>query len=191
VDLAILLAALTLGAGDSQRMSVDDAEVLLREAPAFRDVAVGEAGTTPPEVRAFRKVLASPDGVRRFQRLVAAARPAGQLYALCGLFFLDPPAFDVELVRLERQDAKITEQQGCIVFDSSQSSVLASAPGAPRMSHSANFRDWLRNGFGGPVHDVAGGSTCYRLRFGSSVPARWLRDPSKAPEDGPNVDHDP
>jgi hypothetical protein len=191
VNFAILLMALTFGAGDPLRMSVNDAEVVLYEASAFRDAAVGYAGTTPPEVRAFRRVFASPDGVRRFRRLVASASPAGQLYALCGLFFLDPPSFDAELRRLKRRDAKVTQQQGCIVFESSLSSVLASAPGAPQMSHSGDFRHWLRNGFGAPVDDVAGGSTCYRLRFGSSAPTEWLQDPSKAPEGGPDLDHDP
>ena len=178
----------TAAAGDHPSLSAEAAEAVLREASVFRGAAVGYAGTTPGEVRAFRRVLGSRDGATRFGRVAARGTLAGRLYALCGLFFLDIPAFEKELARLRQTDATVQRQEGCIVFEESLSSVLASAPGAPRMSHSGSFREWLRIGFVASARDVAGGSTCYHLRFGNKVPDAWLKDPSRAPEGGPPAD---
>ncbi len=58
------------------------------------------------------------------------------------------------------------------------------------MSHSGSFQEWLRIGFIASARDVAGGSTCYQLRFGDKVRDAWLKDPSKAPESGPQADDD-
>ncbi len=189
--VAIVLALFCCAGETGPRpTAADPEEAVLRTAAAFRDVAVGYAGTTPAEVRAFRNVLASPDGAARFRRLLANATVAGQLYALCGLFFLDAPAFDLELARLRRQGGQVEQQQGCIVSASSLSAILASHPLAPRMSHAASFREWLRRGARAPVLDLAGGGTCYRLRFGSKFPTAWLDDPARAPEAGPRFDDD-
>jgi len=182
VNLALLLVLL---AGTGEAASPQEAEAVLETAAAFRDAAVGEAGMTPPEVHALRRLLRSPDGAERFRRLAARASPAGQIYALCGLFFLDPQAFTSELARLRRLDVKVTRQEGCVVFESTIASTLAEVPGTPVMSRSGSFREWLRRGFRASLSDIPGGSTCYRLRYGPSVLAEWLEDPDKAPDDGP------
>lgn len=49
-------------------------------------------GTGPfRQVQAFNVVYDQPDTLKRFERIALSGRPAGQLYALCGLTLLDTP----------------------------------------------------------------------------------------------------
>ncbi|SRR6266568_2711333 len=161
---AVLCLLVTVAPGDL-RLGAAEAERQLIAASSFKDVAVGLAATTPPEVHAYRALLAASDGVERFHHVLDHGTPAGQLYALCGLFFLDATAFDKEFARLEESRAKVDEQVGCTVMRRTVRELLAASSEAPRMSHSGSVQEWHRVGSRASVLDIPGGSTCYRLRF--------------------------
>jgi hypothetical protein len=151
----------------------------------FRDSAVGEAGTTPQEVRAFRVLLAATDSSAQFHRLAAGASVAGRLYAACGLYFVDPAAFRGELARLAATTATVETQSGCLVATRAVGEVVAPVKGAPQLSPGGSYREWLHALRAAPTLDIPGGSRCYELRYGTEAPTRWLDDPSTAPALGP------
>lgn len=165
--------------------AADGPERTLLHATTFRDSEVGEAGTTPPEVRAFRILLADPDAAARFRRIAAGGTVAGRLYAACAFFFLDVPVFDAEVARLRAARGHVERQQGCIVTQESVVEVVARRTGAPDLSHGGTYREWLRALRSLAAFDIPGGSQCYSLRYGTEAPVAWLEDPSLAPEFGP------
>jgi hypothetical protein len=79
------------------------------------------------------------------------------------LFFLNPSAFDRHLARLKESRAPVERTDGCIVTKSSVRDVLARDDRAPIMSHGSTLEEW--HGMHAEWLDVAGGSTCYRLRY--------------------------
>ncbi len=128
---------------------------------------VGIAGDTPESVFAFRRLLEMDDAGALFGRLLEEAMPAGQLYALCGLYFADPPAFQRALPRFRESDVDVETVSGCIVFEvkiadlvwSPESRVMRLQPGESPAS-------WLakQEGKRGFAVDIAGGGLCHRLR---------------------------
>jgi hypothetical protein len=103
------------GASPGRSVGTAEAERILVTAQSFDDVAVGYAAITPPTVHAYRALLRAPDGPDRFGKVLERGTPAGQLYALCGLFFLDPNAFDRHLARLQESPASVDRTDGCVV----------------------------------------------------------------------------
>lgn|SRR5574341_1619719 len=176
------------GAADSTTSAyttADAAERTLLSARVFRGSVAGKGMTTPPEVRAFRVLLAAPDATARIRRVAADGSMAGRLYAACGLYFLDPVAFQSELVRLAGSRTDVETQSGCMMMTRTVMDVVAPVKGAPQLSPGGSYREWLRALRSVAVLDIPGGSRCYDLRYGTEAPARWLDDPSSAPELGP------
>lgn len=90
----------------------------LLETETFRDTHVGYAGVVPTEVCAFLTVLAQPDAVSRFERLLEDGHLASQLYALCGLYLMSRNAFEAALLRFTRGEEEIQTQFGCVLMSS-------------------------------------------------------------------------
>jgi len=164
VKLFALAFVLVAGADPSKPVGPAEAEQVLVSATSFDDVAVGYEGTTPAVVHAFRALLKAPDGATRFGTVLERAGPAGQLYALCGLFFLDPAAFDERIARLRGRRAPLERMDGCIKTRTTLREMLAREKRAPLMSHAGTAEDWRRRPYP-KRQDIAGGSVCYRLRF--------------------------
>src|SRR5262245_12558776 len=96
-ELAELLAIVLLAAEGSlapQPQSAIETDVAtIRTMSTVSDGHDCFAGVTPDSVHSFRRLLDVPDASTRFAQLLREATPAGQLYALCGLFFTDAAAF--------------------------------------------------------------------------------------------------
>jgi hypothetical protein len=79
----------------------DDAERQLVAVGAVETVSVRMGGVSQSAM-AFQQLLQAPDAAARFHRLMESADLGGQLYALCGLYFVDSTAFAAHLGRLWR-----------------------------------------------------------------------------------------
>jgi hypothetical protein len=164
VNVLALALALVVDAEHSGTVAPAEAERVLTSATSFDDIAVGYALTTPATVYAYRALLEAPDGAARFRTVLKRAAPGGQVYALCGLFFLDPASFDKGLARLRTSPAPLEQMLGCEKSRTTLRDLLAHDDEAPLMSHNVTADAWRRGPY--PTRlDVAGGSTCYRLRF--------------------------
>jgi hypothetical protein len=105
--------------GDVQsRLSSEGREAfdLLRKTQRFTDEGIGEDGDTPKEVIAVRILLREPAAKDAFQAVLDSGSIGGQLYAACGLYYTDPPAFERALAKLRNSRARITFQSGCSVL---------------------------------------------------------------------------
>lgn len=88
---------------------------VLREAEVFAGASVGIAGTTPKTVEAFRMLLREPEADEALRALLDRATRPGQLYALAGLYFIDPDYFQRAVKPYLRSDAEVQTFFGCIM----------------------------------------------------------------------------
>jgi len=89
---------------------------ILLGAERFTDDAVGYAGITPLEVRAWRRLDAHPRSAEAFTALADHATLPGRLYAACGLFYADPDRFEREVAALERSGGSVELMRGCVIL---------------------------------------------------------------------------
>ena len=113
-------------------LSVGSSAMILLETDFFCAPAAGAGGNTPNHVLAFRTVLRQPDAAPRFRDLVRSGKLAGQLYALCGLFLLDRPAFEREVTRYRAVEEKVFTLFGVRVGSDPVSAIVAGNPAAGR-----------------------------------------------------------
>ena len=86
---------------------------VLLNAERFTDDAIYAGGETPVEVVAWRHIFALPNARECFLMLAEHATLPGQLYALCGLYFLAPEQFAVLARRLSEDWREVDTQMGC------------------------------------------------------------------------------
>jgi hypothetical protein len=108
----------------------DQAFRTLTHAKIFNLGGFGFARGMTRDKKAFRLLLRSGNSVTSFQRLLREANPEGQLYALYGLYLIEPDAFRSEVERLKHDDGppgrweemifiekgKIQSAVGCVLF---------------------------------------------------------------------------
>jgi hypothetical protein len=137
---------------------------VLRAADTFEDTHVGYGGELSRYVAAFRVVLADPGAGAAFHSLVDRATPAGRLYGAAGLYFADPPAFDVALARIAAAGGEVPTKHGCSSMVEPIASVIrAAAPTRIVVEHGETLTSWFAaHPKGGPC-DLAGG--CVPLWF--------------------------
>jgi hypothetical protein len=104
VTIAIALA------GTSHGDSTDGA--LLHRASVFSSL-VGDAACLSENGAAFLRLLRR-EAVDEFRQLARTGRPAGQLYALCGLETLRAPEAAVLRTRLSKMVVRTVLQYGCV-----------------------------------------------------------------------------
>ncbi|MCC7146672.1 MAG: hypothetical protein IT443_09520 [Phycisphaeraceae bacterium] len=95
-------------------ISSAQAFAILRDTQMFCDTHVGFAAATPPEVQAYRVLLNDQNAPEQFKLLLSQANPPGQLYALCGLYEVDPPAFTSQVNNWRSVETSINTLFGCI-----------------------------------------------------------------------------
>ena len=88
--------------------------VLLKER-MFEGGAVGYAGITPPAVIALRTLLIEKNAAAAFRSLLTRATLAGQLYALCGLYFADPMRLLIEVQPYRALKVRVLTMGGCVI----------------------------------------------------------------------------
>ena len=102
-----------------------EAPKTLRTVQRFTIGGVGRAGYPAQAEFSFRALLKRPDAVAECQKLIAEASPAGQLYGLLGLRFLDAEAFQAAFPRYKGSKASIATMSGCIVHQTTAGAVAA------------------------------------------------------------------
>jgi len=87
---------------------------IVQHAPEFSVGPVGEGRACAPPVRAFAVLLAQPNAAEQFGAVLPGATPAGQLYALCGLFLTDRAAYSASAPRVLASPEYVVYRGGCI-----------------------------------------------------------------------------
>jgi hypothetical protein len=100
------------------------AEAYLGAADRLYAVQVGYAGTTPPQVLAWRIILENPDADVVFQRLLQTGTRPAKVYALAGLEWLHSPAFPAASARLRAEGGDVDVTIGCVPSTESLSGIL-------------------------------------------------------------------
>jgi len=107
----------------SQPATQPTAYEVLRDTGLFSDTYVGEMAQLSPEVAAYR-VLVRRSSRAEFERLLAEARPAGKLYALCGLYQLRADSFAQAAEELARSVESVIVVVGCLVWERPVSEIV-------------------------------------------------------------------
>ena len=104
--------------GDVSRPSREQAIALLTNTDTFASTAVGEGGQPSDESIAFARVFLEPDADAVFKQLLGEAKVAGQLYALCELYFTDPDTFRQEVAQYQADKSEDYEAvcESSVVF---------------------------------------------------------------------------
>ena len=176
-----LVASTTLPAAPPPGLGPEaqKAYALLKEVNVFSSTSVGVAGTTPESVSAFRTLLAGPHASTCFKTLLEEATTAGQLYALCGLWFTDPAAFKAGIEKHRRSDAQVETLEGCIASRQPVREVIESkATGAVRLrDNQQTIRQWTEEHRPKTLHyDILGGAwpSMFRDEGGFRKPAKKM-----------------
>jgi len=110
MKLVFALAIVLVLAGTAHGGSPDRS--LLQKASAFSSL-VGDEPCLSENGAAFLRLL-HREAVDEFMQLAKAGRPAGQLYALCGLEALRAPQAAVLRKRLSKMAVRTTLHYGCV-----------------------------------------------------------------------------
>ncbi len=154
---------------------------VLTRCHTFKDAAVGYAGEAPPEVHAFRLLLARDDAAAAFGDLLErAGSDAGKLYALCGLYYADPPRFTIEIEKWRGRSGTILRQVGCTGFDDSVARCIEDPrPNTARLrGPDDTVKGWVER----TLKPDPDGPSYYTDIFGGGIPADladrtgWGRD---------------
>lgn len=125
---------------------------ILLEARTFDSTRVGVAGALSPHVAAFRVLVRDPGARSAFVAMLRDGSPAGRLYALSGIYFAAPEAFDEAVRWLARSDSEVVTVSGCILGRRTLGSVVRDPRGI-RMRAGSTLDD-----VDGPAPmDIAGG----------------------------------
>lgn len=122
--LLLLLAALTARAEDKpcgkvpERFDVASAVHILESAPGVWPDGMGFAAAPSCYAAAFRWLAKQQHAAEEFEKLAKEAGPAGRLYGLAGLKYLDARQFgDVATDSFFRSDREIQVIDGCVMHN--------------------------------------------------------------------------
>lgn len=97
---------------------------LLRDSTVFADGPVGYAAQIPDEVNAFARLYRDESALLYFTQLSEEGSLAGKLYAMCGLYDLDPEQYQALVEQYCLSNTTVRAQFGCIVFDEAMSKII-------------------------------------------------------------------
>ena len=81
----------------------------------FAGASVGPSPKTSYQAWAFRALLKQPDAKEAFGELLKRGKLAGRLYALCGLYLLDRPAYDQAARAYAKGQEELGTAFGCFI----------------------------------------------------------------------------
>ncbi len=93
---------------------IQEAYRLLRTTGTFSDSGVGVAAAMPDTVKALRLILQDSAAEKIFQQLLAEATLEGQLYALAGLYVINPESARVAAKPYQSSEQMVQTQFGCV-----------------------------------------------------------------------------
>jgi len=128
----------------------------------FTDDAIYDGGETPKEVLALRILWREPSASAAFRALLERGSTGGRLFALCGLYYADPEAFERGLRELRGTGERLTFQTGCTTLLEYPVADLVELqrPDVVRLEdRGQSIRAWksLDSGRFSFVYDIAGG----------------------------------
>jgi hypothetical protein len=136
----------------------------LRAADRFVDSMVGFDGDLPPEAIDLRALARADPRGEACAQLLREAGPAGQLLALCGLWWRDPARFDAGVAALRKNDTLVAVHQGCVIAHEPMRDVVQRANAIRLVDRKQTIAEWIRaNGGQSGRLDIAGGSYPRRL----------------------------
>jgi hypothetical protein len=101
----------------------------------FEDLAVSSGGKLSELVQAYRVLLKEKDADAAFKALLERATPAGQLYALCGIYYTDHDFFLTVVEKHKVRSDYVRTMFGCIVSKIRVSSIVeVKGPNVVRLS---------------------------------------------------------
>lgn len=130
----------------------------LLEAERFEDALVGFAGSLSEYAAALDTLLRETNADAAFKSLLNSATLPGRLYALCGLFYTDPAAFQAELVKYKNSPEQVSRFSGCLVFEEKVSRIVESnASNVAIIGQTETLEDFLKTNPTSYVSDIAHG----------------------------------
>ena len=148
----------TLTAHPETDMTLAEATELLRGTGQFADTAIGVAGITPDQLHAWHTIMDSPDADSVLKGLLEEASVAGQLYALCGLYFTDPPYFVERIEPYRTMDVSINVAFGCMLDEMPVKDIVEQRDGCRLTGPDQSLTDWsLANPGVTMILDIFGG----------------------------------
>ncbi len=146
-----LIAALWL-AGAPTATETQAAVDGLLQAHAFEGASIGIGGRLSNGVRDFRVVARDKDAAALFAKVTAEGTPAGRLYGLAGLYFVDPAAFERVKATAVAPDTQVQTMFGCILGQEKAAMLLI------RIGHGDYSSEFLGAERGSPWVDKWAGS---------------------------------
>jgi hypothetical protein len=98
----------------------------LLTAKQFEGDAIGYSAQPSELVGAYRILMKEPEADAAFKSLLANATPAGQLYALCGIYFTDHEFFLTEVKQQRIRSDHVQVQFGCLVWTMKAAEIVES-----------------------------------------------------------------
>ena len=120
MSLAVLPGATSAAPSAETQAAVDG----LLKADAFQGAAIGIAGTLSDGVRAFRILARDKEAAAHFDRIAREGTPAGRLYALAGLYVVDPAAYRRLRQGAVSPETKVQTTFGCIMSQEDAATLL-------------------------------------------------------------------
>jgi hypothetical protein len=124
----------------------------ISRADEFSSLFVGQPPIVTPQALDLNLITSLPGGARRSRSLVSDASPAGQLYGLCGLYFVDRNAFENAKQAFSHRAESVDQLVGCVAIKGSLHAVVFPDGRAffedSCLSLKLTFGEWLRAAFG-------------------------------------------
>lgn len=124
---------------EQEMMAINDvaqaAYQTLLLADGFEENFIGFAANPSKLVAAYGVLLQQAEADEVFKQLLKQATPAGQLYALCGLYFTDYPFFLAAVEAYRNRADCVNIQSGCLCWGKPVSEIVEQkSPNAVRLS---------------------------------------------------------
>jgi hypothetical protein len=126
-------------------------------------VRVGYGGSLSKNAEAFRAILAAPDPKRAMRALYTEGTLVGKLYAVAGLYLVDPEAFEPAARALVKRGGTVSTQDGCSGGQSTVAELIFASGQRIMVPRGTNLRDWFAQHPNGAMGDIAGGFTPLEL----------------------------
>jgi hypothetical protein len=148
----------------------------LLHAERFEDEAIGYAGELSKLVQAYRILLKEKAADQAFKSLLEKATLAGQLYALCGIYYTDHNLFLILVNNYKVKNEDVQTLFGCIGGKMLASEIVkVNSPTVVRLSYpDQTIDEWIdshkeivKNGF---LIDIVGGG--YPSKFSQKFKSR-------------------
>jgi len=132
---------------------------MLLAAERFTDDAIYAGGVTPNEVIALRKLLKDPNAGAALEELERRETMPGHLFALCGLYYVDPSVFREQIETYRDKREIVFFQSGCEgIHDQPVAGLVDRGDGqAVRLVPGQTNREWLKAHVGSYRYDILGG----------------------------------